>query len=165
MLNKNELHLSNSWLCVCFCLWRRLCSHMPFWCLLSYASWDQSTSISSSLKPKIKHSWTSARVLPRSTKSPFPPPAKKWSWFVPLSLTWMTKYEICQRWRVLSKWRNCINYGEAGLKNKIEVVVCKYLFNDCDLWNENPCFWAVLRCFVYVLYAWIVLGMLYFSLQ
>lgn len=121
-----------------FCLCRRSSRPLPSWCLWWSAPWDLSTFTSSSLKPKIKHLWTSARALPRSTKSPSPPLAMNWSWS--LSLTWTENSKMLLRWRVPSSWTTYTNCGEAGLEYILKVfVVCTYLFNDWDQWNENPC--------------------------
>lgn len=83
-----------------FFLCRRSCRPLPSWCLWWSASLDPSTSASSSLKLKIKHFWTSARALLRSTKSPmFLPQAKKWNWCYPWSLQWTEKLKMSQRWK------------------------------------------------------------------
>lgn len=115
------------WLCLCFfCLCRRSCSPFPSWCLWWSASQHLSTFISSFLKPKIKHLWTSVRVLPRSTKSPSLLPAKKWRCF-----------EMSLRWRIPSSWATYSNCGEA-LKTNLKIfVVCTYLFYNCEQWIKS----------------------------
>lgn len=108
-----------------FCPRRRRCRRLPSWCSWPYASPPPSIFISSCPRPKIKHSWTSVRVLPRSTRSPTPPPATKWRWCWPsnpMRRRRPSRLRVPSSWGVLKQpdWNQtgcCV--WNVGSKNEI----------------------------------------------
>lgn len=159
-------------LSVCFCLCRKSCSPLPFWCLLLSAFWDPSTSVLSSPKPKIKLLWTSVGALPGSTKRPVLHRAMKLSWLCPLHLTRMAKRRRSQKWKVcfsrntieiqskdvflsnVSNQRQCNSFFLYMLCRKEFYVYMNYLF---------LCFIKIISitAFVYCYYA--LWGQLYWD--
>lgn len=87
----------------CFCSCRRSCRRLPSWCSWLFASQRPSIFTSSCQRPKIKHLWTSVRVLPGSTRCPTPPPARKWRWCCPSHLTRRRNSQTPSRLRVPSR--------------------------------------------------------------
>lgn len=87
----------------CFCSCRRSCRRLPSWCSWLFASQRPSIFTLSCQRPKIKHLWTSVRVLPGSTRCPTPPPARKWRWCCPSHLTRRRNSQTPSRLRVPSR--------------------------------------------------------------